>query len=179
MSEKKASPREIMRMTDDEMDEFIQGSRTALLTTAGPRGWPHVVPMWFGYFDGMIWFETHSRSQKVLNLRRDNKVTVTVERGYTYDQLRGVSIEGEAEIIEDPELLWRIGVSEWERYHGPYSEEVARPEIEAMLHRRVGIKVTPVKTRSWDHRKLDMEPAPIAGSTAETFIREQREALDS
>ncbi|WP_432970051.1 pyridoxamine 5'-phosphate oxidase family protein [Dactylosporangium sp. CA-233914] len=161
----KPKPRDLIRMSHDEVDAFIKTGRTALLATQGPRGWPHVVPMWFGYFDGNIWFEAHSKSQKVLNVRRDNRVTVTLERGDTYDQLRGISIDGEAEIVDDPETLWRIGVSEWERYHGPYHDGL-RSEIESMLHRRVGIQVRPIKIRSWDHRKLNLPRSEVAGSTA-------------
>ncbi|SLH97806.1 PPOX class probable F420-dependent enzyme [Mycobacteroides abscessus subsp. abscessus] len=75
-----------------------------------------------------------------------------VEAGQTYDQLRGVSFEGTAEIVEDPDKLWAVGVSVWERYTGPYSEEV-RPLVASMLHKRVAVRLVPTRIRSWDHRK--------------------------
>ncbi|MEU2038302.1 pyridoxamine 5'-phosphate oxidase family protein [Nocardia niwae] len=152
-------------MSDTEITEFLQRSRIATLATIGPKGTPHLIAMWYALIDGEIWFETKAKSQKAVNLRRDPRVTCMVEAGDTYDQLRGVSIEGRAEIVEDPEKLFAVGVSVWERYTGPYSEEV-RPMVEAMLHKRVAVRVVPERTRSWDHRKLGLPEMPLGGSTA-------------
>jgi hypothetical protein len=102
----------------------------------------------------------------VRNLRRDDRITCMVEDGDTYDTLRGVSIEGRGVVVEDPEAIWAVGVSVWERYNGPYSEEV-RPLVEFMLNKRVAVKVEPTRIRSWDHRKLGMDPMPVAGTTAQ------------
>ncbi|MHB1924540.1 MAG: pyridoxamine 5'-phosphate oxidase family protein, partial [Acidimicrobiales bacterium] len=77
-----------------------------------------------------------------------------VEDGDTYDQLRGVELVGRAEIVDDPERLWALGVSVWERYNGPYSEEV-KPLVEVMLHKRVGVRLLVDRVVSWDHRKLN------------------------
>ena len=152
-------------MTDDEVAAYIERSRTATMATVGPTGTPHLVAMWFGVVDGQIWFETKARSQKAVNLRRDPRITVMIEDGLTYDSLRGVSIEGTATIVEDPEALWNVGVSVWERYNGPYSEEV-RPMVDQMMNKRVAIVIRPDRVRSWDHRKLGMPEMPVSGSTA-------------
>jgi len=154
-----------IRMTDDEVTAFVEGSRTCTMATVGPSGTPHLVAMWFGVVEGEVWFETKAKSQKVQNLRRDPRVTVLVEDGLTYDALRGVSIEGRAQVVEDADALWRVGVSMFERYTGPYSEEM-RPIVEAMLHNRVAVRVVPDRVRSWDHRKLGMPPMPVGGTTA-------------
>lgn len=155
-----------VRMTDEEVAAFVEASRTATMATIGPSGLPHLVAMWFAVLDGTIWFETKAKSQKVRNLRRDDRITCMVEDGDTYDTLRGVSIEGRAVVVEDPEAIWAVGVSVWERYNGPYSEEV-RPLVEFMLNKRVAVKVEPTRIRSWDHRKLGMDPMPVAGTTAQ------------
>jgi PPOX class probable F420-dependent enzyme len=136
------------------------------MATLGPNGRPHLVAMWFAVLDGVVWFETKTRSQKAVNLRRDPRLTVLIEDGETYDVLRGVSLEGRATISEDPDDLWRVGVDVWERYNGPYTEEV-RPLVEFMLQKRVAIRLDVERTRSWDHRKLGMDPIPLGGSTAE------------
>ncbi|WP_454196021.1 pyridoxamine 5'-phosphate oxidase family protein [Nocardia sp. Marseille-Q1738] len=152
-------------MSDTEITEFLQSSRIATLATIGPTGTPHLTAMWYALIDGEIWFETKAKSQKAVNLRRDPRVSCLVEAGDTYDQLRGVSIEGRAEIVEDAEKLFAVGVSVWERYTGPYSEDV-RPMVESMLHKRVAVRVVPERTRSWDHRKLGLPPMPLGGTTA-------------
>jgi PPOX class probable F420-dependent enzyme len=152
-------------MTPDEIAAFVERSRTATMATNGPGGMPHVVAMWFGVIDGDIWFETKAKSQKAQNLRRDDRLVCLIEDGLTYDTLRGVSLEGRGEIVEDPAELWRVGVNVWERYTGPYTEE-ARPLVEFMLHNRIAVRLHVERTRSWDHRKLGMEPMPLGGSTA-------------
>ncbi|WP_327144721.1 PPOX class F420-dependent oxidoreductase [Nocardia sp. NBC_01327] len=152
-------------MSDQEIAEFLQRSRIATLATLGPAGTPHLTAMWYGLINGEIWFETKAKSQKAVNLRRDPRVTVLVEAGDTYDQLRGLSIEGRAEIIEDADALFQVGISVWERYTGPYSEEM-KPFVDQMLNKRIAIRIVPERVRSWDHRKLGMPAIPLGGSTA-------------
>jgi PPOX class probable F420-dependent enzyme len=157
-----------IRVTDEEMALFLQQSRTATIATIGPGGFPHLVAMWYGLLDGKVCFETKLKSQKVVNLRRDPRVSCSVEAGETYDQLRGVAIEGTAAIIEDTssDEYWAAAVSVFERYQRPYTEEM-RPFVEQMMNKRVVIRVDPVRVRSWDHRKLGMAAMPVAGSTAQ------------
>ncbi|MBF6329256.1 pyridoxamine 5'-phosphate oxidase family protein [Nocardia transvalensis] len=151
-------------MSEAEITEFLQRSRVMTLATLGKTGVAHLTAMWYALVDGQIWFETKAKSQKAVNIRRDPRVTVLVEAGDSYDQLRGVSIEGHAEIVDDPDALFRVGVSVWERYTGPYSEDV-RPLVEAMLNKRVAIRIVPERIRSWDHRKLGLPAMPPGGST--------------
>ena len=159
-----------IEMTNEEVASFLEQSRTATLATIGQTGMPHLVAMWYALIDGQIWVETKARSQKAVNLRRDPRLTVSIEAGFTYDQLRGVSIEGRGVIVEDPDQLFQVGVSVWERYSGPYSEEV-KPLVELMLQKRVAVRLDVERTRTWDHRKLGLDPIPLGGSTAEHLER--------
>lgn len=152
-------------MTDDEVADFVARSRTATLATNGPHGTPHLVAMWYAVLDGDIWFETKAKSQKVRNLRRDDRVTCLIEDGLTYDVLRGVSIEGRGVVSTDPTDALRVGIGVFERYHGPYTDD-QRPAVEAMMHNRIVVRVEASRVRSWDHRKLGIDPMPVAGSTA-------------
>jgi hypothetical protein len=81
------------------------------------------------------------------------RFTMLVEAGERYEELRGVELVGKAVIIEDPEQLWKFGVSLWERYYGPFTEQ-ARPLVENMLRKRVLVTIDVDKVVSWDHRKL-------------------------
>lgn len=154
-------------MSDDEIADFVAASRTAVLATLGKDGHPHLVAMAYAVIDGRIWLETKAKSQKVVNLRRDARTTLLIEDGQTYDELRGVSFEGIAEIHDDPESIFRVGVNVWERYHGPYSEEV-KPQVDALMNNRVVIRVIPDRTRSWDHTKLGLPPATAEGMALPT-----------
>jgi len=152
-----------IEMSPEEISAFIASQRTAKLATLGATGQPHVVAMWFALLDGVLWFETKAKAQKALNLRRDPRATVLIEDGLTYDTLRGVSLEGTAEIIDDADALWTVGVNVWERYTGPYTEEL-KPFVEAMLRKRVAVRFEVSRTRSWDHRKLGLDPVPLGGT---------------
>ena len=155
-----------IRMSDEEVATFIEQQRSATIATIGPSGLPHLVAMWYAVIDGQVWIETKAKSQKVVNLRRNDSFSFLVEDGLTYDQLRGVSLEGRGVIVEDADALWKVGVSVFERYTGPYTEEL-RPFVEVMINKRVTVRLDVERVRSWDHRKLGMSAMPLGGSTAE------------
>ncbi|HEY2695601.1 MAG TPA: PPOX class F420-dependent oxidoreductase [Pseudonocardiaceae bacterium] len=152
-------------MTEAEIAEFVEHSRIATMGTIGHSGLPHLVAMWFAVLDGQIWFETKTKSQKAVNLRRDDRLTVLIEDGRTYDQLRGVSLEGRGVLLDDPDTSLRVGTSVWERYYGPYTAD-QRPAVEALMNKRVMVRVDVDRVRSWDHRKLGLPAMPVSGSTA-------------
>jgi PPOX class probable F420-dependent enzyme len=154
-------------MSPDEVAAFLERSRTATVASVGPDGMPHLVAMWYGVIGGAVYIETKSKSQKAVNLRRDPRMVFMVEAGHSYDTLRGVSLEGDCTIIEeaDGEEYWAAAVSVYERYTGPYAED-ARPVVEFMMSKRIVVKLVPQRIRSWDHRKLGLDPMAAMGSTA-------------
>jgi len=164
-----------VRMTDDEVASLLGQCRTATIATTGPSGFPHLVAMWYGLLGGKVYFETKAKSQKVVNLRRDPKISCSVEAGESYDQLRGVAIEGLAVIIDDTssDEYWAAAVNVFERYQGPYTEQM-RPFVEQIMNKRVVVRVDPLRVRSWDHRKLGLPEMPVAGSTATPLSRTGR-----
>jgi PPOX class probable F420-dependent enzyme len=157
-------------MSDDEVSDFIVRSRTATMATVSAQGRPHLVAMWYGVIDGEIWFETKAKSQKAVNIRRNPTCTVMIEDGLTYNELRGVSIEGTAEILDDPDSILKCGISVWERYNGPYTDEM-RPYVDQMMNKRVAVRIKTDRIRSWDHRKLGLPEVPLAGTTAD-FVKQ-------
>jgi PPOX class probable F420-dependent enzyme len=161
-------------LSEAEISQLLDGIRALTVASIGPDGQPHLVAMWFAVLDGDIWFETKAKSQKAVNLRRDPRISCLAEDGEVYEDLRGVAIEGHAEVSDDPELLRRVGAVIWERYHGPRTEEV-RPLVEASLRKRVAVRVLATRFRSWDHRKLGLPSSGAAtGSTVSAPGRRPR-----
>jgi PPOX class probable F420-dependent enzyme len=148
-----ASERDRIKMSTHEVDAFLAEQRTASMCSMHPDGSIHAVAMWYGFLDVALTVETKGKSQKVANLRRDPRLTFLVEAGHTYDTLRGVELVGRADIVEDPDRIWGFGVTVWERYVGPYDES-QRVGLEAMLHKRVAVRIEVDRVVSWDHRKL-------------------------
>ena len=160
-----ANQRSQVVMSHEEQVEFLHQQRSCTLGTFGPQGQIHLVGMWYAVRDEHIWFETKRKAQKTVNLRRDPRCSFLVEAGHTYDQLRGVAIEATAEVIEDESVVWDVCVNIFERYNGPYSEEM-KPFVEFMAHNRVVVRLDPQRVRSWDHRKLGLPAMELGGTTA-------------
>jgi PPOX class probable F420-dependent enzyme len=138
--------RDLIKMTPEEVDAFIHERRPMTMCSINHDGSIHAVAMWYGFVDGAVAVETKAKAQKAQNLQRDPRLTCMFEDGDYYEELRGVELVGRAEVIDDPERMFELGVSVFERYYNPYTEEL-RPFVETMLHKRVV---------SWDHRKLGM-----------------------
>jgi PPOX class probable F420-dependent enzyme len=148
------SRRDQIKMTEAEVAAFLEEQRTMAVATIGKDGRPHVVAMWYAFLDGVPSFWTFAKSQKVVNLRRDPRITCMVEAGDTYDQLRGVELAARAEIVEDEAEVVRFGVAEFERYQGIEVSEAVLPQVQRMANKRVVVKIHTDRVVSWDHRKL-------------------------
>jgi len=149
--------RKAIQMTSDEVEAFLAERRAMSMCSIAADGSIHAVAMWYGFLEGCVTVETKAKSQKVQNLRRNPRLTLLFEAGDYYEELRGVELVGQAEIIDDPDRLWTLGVSVFERYYGGYSDEL-KPFLETMLHKRVAIQMLAERTVSWDHRKLGLPP---------------------
>jgi PPOX class probable F420-dependent enzyme len=141
-------------MTDEEIDAFLHERQTMNVASLGRDGRPHLVAMWYGFFDdGAPGFWTYGRSQKIVNLRRDPRITCLVEDGETYETLRGVELFGDATVVDDRDEVMAIGRSVWERYTAPWTDD-ALPALQSVGAKRVAVRIDVQSVVSWDHRKL-------------------------
>ncbi|MEU6268751.1 PPOX class F420-dependent oxidoreductase [Saccharopolyspora shandongensis] len=146
-------------MSEDEIVDFIARRRIVVLATVKADGRPHLVPMWFVHDGPVIEVWSYGRSQKTLNLRRDPRATLLLETGTEYGELRGVSLECDVQFLDAPEDVERIGLSLAERYGTAAPGELAASEearavLRAKAAKRVGLRFTPTRKITWDHRKL-------------------------
>jgi len=148
------SRRHEIALTPTEQREFLASALTMTLASVDRRGYPHLVAMWFVVDpDGTVLMTTYAKSQKAMNLQRDPRCTLLVERGTRYDQLQGVMIRGRATLDPDVErtldVLTRIHAK-----HGGEQPEGLRDILRAQARKRVSVRVTPERVSSWDHQKL-------------------------
>jgi hypothetical protein len=162
------SRRNEIEMTEEEIRAFLAERLIMQCATVGPRGLPHMVPLWFvsqatphparaaePHASGLElvgW--TYAKSQKAKNLERDPRATIGLEDGVRYHELRGVMFECEVRLERDPERVEEYGLRLFDRY----AEGGLTPEIRAMVakqaQKRVGLRFVPTRVVSWDHRKL-------------------------
>ncbi len=148
-----ANQRSSIALSEKETASYIGASKTLIMVTINHDGWPHLVPMWFSLFEDRIHLHTYRSSQKIRNLERDARGSVLVEDGETYDTLRGVFMRGHFEVVDDPELCYRIGVANAAKYTGAPEEQVS-DFVRQQVKKRVAVVFHPEKTSSWDHRKI-------------------------
>ena len=149
------SRRAEIRLSADEQRDLIASERIVVVSTAGPRGWPHSMPLWYVPREGEVWIYTYAKSQKVRNLERDPRATLLVETGHEYGELRGVEIEAEAEIHREHEIVFELAMELTARYaDGARVDEAAADALRAQARKRVAIRFQPRRVASWDHRKL-------------------------
>ena len=150
-----ASKRSQISMTDDEVQAYLESQTILNVATISPSGHPHLVAMWYAVIDGSVCFWTFAKSQKVMNLRRDPKMTGLIESGESYNELRGVELVGTGQLVEDFDQIFEIGKTVALRYTGPAAvSEAALPFIEAQARKRIGVRFDIERVVSWDHTKL-------------------------
>ena len=155
-----AVARKDISMTPVEIERFLTGGRTLTVATLGPRGWPHVVPMWYVVRDSKVTFRSFTKSQKIVNLRRDPRLTVLVEEGEAYHELRGVGIRGTATLIDDPAVVLEVYGAASRRYAfvgdepTPLEGEALEAAFGRFAAKNTVVVVEPLAVTSWDHRKL-------------------------
>jgi hypothetical protein len=160
-------------MSDAEVDAFLTEERTVTCATIGPRGWPHLMALWYvprpvedplrsdGGQRVRLWSWTYAASQKVRNLERDARATLQVEAGELYQELRGVMLECDVVIHRDLEAVSALGFEIFARYGAPRGQPPAEnlpAEVGEMIDKqalkRVGLEFIERRRASWDHRKL-------------------------
>jgi PPOX class probable F420-dependent enzyme len=146
--------RDRIRMTDEEMEKFIEERKSLQVATIGKDGTPHLTTLWFAVVEGEIVFETFTKSQKIVNLQRDPRIAVLLEDGTTYNELRGVSINGRAELHTDPKEVHPYALAVMRRNQPEIPEDQLDNVAKVMASKRTAVVVKPEKIVSWDHRKL-------------------------
>ncbi len=153
------SSRRTVSMTDDEVRDFLASQMKVQVASIGRDGMPHLTTLFYVVLDGRICFWTYATSQKIKNLERDPRISALVETGKDYEELAGVSVQGTAEIVRDPDGIRRIGTAVVAAMSGGADlGDLGRDIVEHQVTKRVGIVITPTKVASWDHAKMNALP---------------------
>ncbi len=140
-------------MTPEELRAFLAEQMVMQCATVGPRGLPHMVPLWYVVGDGELRGWTYAKSQKAKNLERDSRATLGIEDGVGYEELRGVMFECDVRVARDPAEVEGFGLELFERYAADLTPEI-REMVAAQAQKRVGLTFVPYREVTWDHRKL-------------------------
>ena len=150
----KKNLREKIRMDAEEIAEFIEEQKSLQVGTINSDGSIHLSTLWFAVVDDLIVFETYTSSQKVVNLERDPRITVLLEDGLEYNNLRGVMIKGTANLISEPTEVKQIAREVIKRNQPEIPDEMLDDAAASLAVKRTVVTVVPEKVISWDHRKI-------------------------
>ena len=146
--------RDQIHMSEQEMWDFIESQKSLQVATLNRDGSPHLVTLWFAIVDGRIVMETFTKSQKVVNLERDPRIALLLEDGEVYQELRGVSINGTAELVKDVDAVHRLHVEVLKRNTPEIPVETLEQVSRGMAPKKTAIVVDTTKAMTWDHTKL-------------------------
>jgi PPOX class probable F420-dependent enzyme len=152
-----AKKRDQIKLSAEEIADFLDEQRVINVSTIGRDGWPHLTALWYVIRDSDPWIYTYAKSQKVRNLERDDRATLLVEAGHEYHELRGVMLKTKAEIHRDLETVATVAEQLFLRYRGEHDlaiDDATRKALRAQAAKRVAIRFRVTETASWDHSKL-------------------------
>ena len=148
-------------MTHSETFDFLsEGSKVLQVATIGREGIPHLAPMWYVMDGDRIAFRSFTKSQKIVNLVRDPRLSVLVEEGDAYAELRGLSIQANAELVTDSGYIveiYRKLVAKYPFFGDERTEmtaDAAETAFGTFAPKNTAVIVNPISIATWDHRKL-------------------------
>ena len=150
------SRRDMIAMPDNELATYLAEQRRIILTTIGPNGMPHPMPMNFGVDgQGRVVVITFAKSQKVRNLQRDPRATLLVESGASYAELKSAILYCTTEVITQLDDVAAImpHIRASDAMQASISGQMS-DQVRAVLAKRVALRFTPQRVVSWDHGKL-------------------------
>ena len=134
-----------MTLDDAAVQRFLATKEVALLATVQADGAPLAMPMWFLHGPATLTMISVEGLQKVRNLRRDPRVCVVAEAGGGGPDIRGVSVKGRAEFLDDGTERRTLV----EGFHAKYPRLSALWGGRVMHANRVMFKIVPERVKSW------------------------------
>jgi nitroimidazol reductase NimA-like FMN-containing flavoprotein (pyridoxamine 5'-phosphate oxidase superfamily) len=132
-----------MRLTKKVAD-LIQRERVCRVATAGEGGMPHLVPVCQVVADGKIYFASGDDGRKVLNVKANPRIAVTVDLySEAWAHSRGAMVQGRAALIDRGPRFRKIRGLLYAKYP-QYPDEAALDESDSVI-----VEVTPTRVFTW------------------------------
>ena len=135
------------QLTPQEAQEFLDSKPGwIMLSTIGPDGYPHTVPLGYFRLGDEILMGVRSETRKLRNIRTNPKVSLLLENGRARKEIKGLMIQGTATLHAEPEETLYYAREAAKRRGVPESELPTEPRENAVY-----IRVVPQRVRSWDY----------------------------
>ena len=135
------------KLSAEQIEAYLDSRPAwAILSTIDNDGFPHAVPLGYFRLGRDIVMGVRDMTRKVANIENNPNVSILLEDGGSMADIRGVMLQGHARIVRDPSEALQLA-REGARKRGvpePEWPTAPRPGV-------VYIRMTPVKTLSWDY----------------------------
>lgn len=117
-----------VRLSPDELSEFLEKSHTGILTTLRRDGFPVTLPTYFVTYEGRIYCATPTKTKKMARIQNDPRASFLVESGLAWAELKAVMLYGRVSVVEDQDLCDRVAALIDDKYSAFRTASVKQPK---------------------------------------------------
>lgn len=132
----------------NKKDEFLKTQKILRLATIDKNKIPHIVPVWYRYATKKFYIGTNSKTEKVKNIKKNNKISFCVDIGINAPNIFGVMGQGEANLIIDKRKVKTIAKKILLRYFKTLENKSAK---ELLNDTNCIIEIIPEKLSVWNY----------------------------
>ena len=135
------------QMSEKEALDYIDTAQGwATLSTIGSDGYPHSVPIGWFRVHKKIYMGCIDKTQKVINIERNRKISICIESGTTMRDIKGVLLRGKASIVRDTQERLAVSIL------AAKARGVAEQDLPKTTSANgVYIELSDFKITSWDY----------------------------
>ena len=129
-------------------EKFLRSQKILRLATIDGTGDPHIVPVWYMYWNDKFYVGTNTRTRKARNIRKNPKVAFCVDVGVRSPDIIGVMGTGRAKLILKKELVGSLAKKILLRYFKNMKNKSAQQLFDQT---DCIIQITPRKVTEWKY----------------------------
>ncbi len=129
-------------------DEFLKSQKILRLATLGENKTPHIVPVWYRYSGRKFQIGTNMKTQKIKNLKKNNRVSFCVDSGINAPNIYGIMGQGESNLILEEKKVKTIAKKILLRYFKTIESKSAK---ELLDDTDCIIEIIPEKFSIWSY----------------------------
>lgn len=129
-------------------EKFLRSQKILRLATIDGTGVPHIVPVWYMYWNNKFYVGTNTRTRKARNIRKNYKVSFCIDVGVRSPDIVGVMGTGRAKLILKKDLVGSLAKKILLRYFKNMKNKSAQ-----QLFKQTDciIQITPRKVTEWKY----------------------------
>ena len=128
--------------------EFLKSQKILRLATIDHLGNPHIVPVWYMYYNNKFYIGTNTKTRKAKNIKANSKVSFCIDIGIKSPDIIGTMGIGRAKLILKPERVNLLA----EKILLRYFKNLRNQSAQQLLNQTdCIIEIAPKKITNWKY----------------------------